>query len=280
MYPGTLIGREETAAMPRVLTYHDVVEEHPDASGFPGGGPALYKLPTREFARHLDAIASTSASPILLPQLKGSNADDLAPLLITFDDGGVSAANIIADALERKGWRGHFFVTTDYIGRAGFMTAAQIRDLTSRGHIIGTHSCSHPRRMSACSPQILRDEWQRSRMVLSEILDKPVTVGSVPGGYYSESIALAAAASGLTDLFTSEPTTRMTMVNGLRVYGRFSIYRRTPLTKVTAIASGRRLAIMREAITWEMKKVLKIAGGETYLKLRKMILDRQHRYLL
>ncbi|WP_052600520.1 polysaccharide deacetylase family protein [Microvirga lotononidis] len=275
-----LMEREVTAAMPRVLTYHDVVEEHPDASGFPGGGPALYKLPARVFARHLDAIAATAASPILLPQLRSSHVDDATPLLITFDDGGVSAANIIADALERKGWRGHFFVTTDYIGRKGFMTSAQIRDLTSRGHIIGTHSCSHPRRMSACSPQILRDEWHRSRMVLSEILDKPVTAGSVPGGYYSENIAIAAAASGLTDLFTSEPTTRMTMVNGLRVYGRFSIYRRTPLTKVTAIASGRRLAIVREAVAWELKKAIKLAGGETYLKLRKLILDRQHRYLL
>jgi peptidoglycan/xylan/chitin deacetylase (PgdA/CDA1 family) len=280
MYPGTLTEWEGTAAMPRVLTYHDVVEKHPDASGFPGGGPALYKLPAIEFARHLDAIASTSASPILLPELGGSHANDADPLMITFDDGGVSAANIIADALEQKGWRGHFFVTTDYIGRTGFMTSAQIRDLASRGHIIGTHSCSHPRRMSACSPQILLDEWQRSRTVLSEILDAPVTAGSVPGGYYSVNIAIAAAASGLTDLFTSEPTTRVMTVNGLRVYGRFSIHRRTPLTKVTAIVSGRRLAMVREAVAWELKKVLKLAGGETYLKLRKLVLDRRHRYLL
>lgn len=279
MHAETMTEWEETTVMPRVLTYHDVIEDHPDSSGFPGGGPALYKLPTHEFVRHLSAIAAGSASPILLPELGHTQADNSEAVLITFDDGGVSAANIIADALEKNGWRGHFFVTTDYIGRTGFMTSSQIRDLAYRGHIIGTHSCSHPRRMSACSQQTLLDEWQRSQTILSEILSAPVTAGSVPGGYYSRNIAVAAAESGLTDLFTSEPTTRVMVVNGLRVYGRFSINRRTPVAKVAAIVSGRRSTMWREAVTWELKKVLKRTGGETYLKLRKQILDRQHRFL-
>lgn len=265
--------------MPRVLTYHDVVEGDFDTSGFPGGGPAHYKLSKEEFARHLDAIATTSTSPILLPEFRASDASETDALLITFDDGGVSAASVIADALEEQGWRGHFFVTTDYIGRRGFMTAAQVRDLANRGHIIGTHSCSHPTRMSACPPQKLLDEWQRSREILSDILATPVTVGSVPGGYYSHNVALAAAASGLTDLFTSEPSIQVTTVNGLHVYGRFSVHRGTSVSRVAAIASGRRLALVREAVVWKLKKVLKLAGGKTYLKIRRLILDSQYRCL-
>jgi peptidoglycan/xylan/chitin deacetylase (PgdA/CDA1 family) len=279
MIRNALTGSEGTVVMPRVLTYHDVVEADFDTSGFPGGGPAHYKLPRDEFTRHLDAIAATSVSPILLPEFRASDASETEALLITFDDGGVSAANVIADALEQHGWRGHFFIVTDYIGRHGFMTAAQVRDLAHRGHIIGTHSCSHPARMSACPPQKLLDEWQRSREILSDILETPVTAGSVPGGYYSHNVAVAAAASGLTDLFTSEPSTHVTTVNGLHVYGRFSVHRHTPISRVAAIASGRRFALLREAVVWNLKKVLKVTGGKTYLKLRKLVLNSHHRCL-
>lgn len=265
--------------MPRTLTYHDVVDGDCDTSGFPGGGPAHYKLSKAEFSRHLGAIRSSSASPMILPDLRTSDSSKANALLLTFDDGGVSAASLIADALEAQGWHGHFFVTTDYIGERGFMNAAQIRDLAGRGHVIGTHSCSHPCRMSACPPQQLLDEWQRSRVVLSDILAAPVTIGSVPGGYYSNNVAVAAAAAGLTDLFTSEPSNRVAVVNGLRVYGRFSVHRGTPVSRVAAIASGHRLTMVRESVVWTLKKILKLAGGRTYLQVRRLILDNQYRSL-
>src|SRR5690606_41518968 len=38
-----------------------------------------------------------------------------------FDDGGISAHDVIAPALERLGWSGHFFVTTDFIGAPSFV---------------------------------------------------------------------------------------------------------------------------------------------------------------
>lgn len=262
--------------MPRVLMYHDVVDGDFDTSGFPGGGPAHYKLRIDEFERHLTVIGSLPKRPTLLSRVDDSGKADSDAVLITFDDGGISAATIIADALERRGWRGHFFITADYIGKNGFVSASQIRDLAQRGHIIGTHSCSHPSRMSSCTQRELMYEWQRSREVLSEIVASPITVASVPGGYYSRDVATAAAASGLSDLFTSEPTTRVSNVNGLRVYGRFSIHRGTSTAKVAAISSGAPYALMKEAALWKLKKVLKFAGGGMYLRMRRLILNRQH----
>ena len=41
----------------------------------------------------------------------------------------------VADELEQMGWRGHFFITSDWIGRRGFLTAGQIRELRRRGHV-------------------------------------------------------------------------------------------------------------------------------------------------
>jgi hypothetical protein len=48
------------------------------------------------------------------------------PVFLTFDDGGASALHPTADLLERRGWSGHFFVTTRRIGTPGFLDFWQL----------------------------------------------------------------------------------------------------------------------------------------------------------
>src|SRR5450759_1307418 len=114
------------------IMYHDVVENGDfESSGFSGVAAHVYKLRREEFVRHLDAIARATARVSTVRKLEGR------PVLLTFDDGGVSFHHPIADLLESHGWRGHFFITTDRIGTPGFLTEAQLRELDRRGHIIG-----------------------------------------------------------------------------------------------------------------------------------------------
>jgi peptidoglycan/xylan/chitin deacetylase (PgdA/CDA1 family) len=260
------------------MLYHDVVDEDDDASGFPGAGAAQYKLRRSEFDAHIAAVAATGAAPTTLERMlaarSGASADRV---LITFDDGGVSAATWIAGALERFGWHGHFLITTNCIGTAGFVSVDQIRELDRRGHAIGSHSCSHPIRMAACNRAQLLEEWRRSREVLSGILGRPVTSASIPGGYYSRVVAEAAAEAGFTDLFTSEPTSRPWEVEGCRVYGRYTLYRGMGPATAAAIASGSPIPLLRQAVTWNLKKLLKALGGRTYLSARQVLLEHKHR---
>ncbi len=260
--------------MPLVLLYHDVVDNDDDASGFPGGGAARYKLGHDEFRAHLDAIAAAAKAP---PTTLDCLPDSASAPLLTFDDGGLSAATVIADALESRGWRGHFLITVDYIGRPGFVDRDQIQDLARRGHGIGSHSCSHPTRMAACSRSRLLDEWRRSRDVLSEILGSPVISASVPGGYYSRAVAETAAEAGLTRLFNSEPTPRAHDVQGCLVFGRYTIYRGMTPAMAAALAAGSPPALLRQAATWKLKKAAKAVGGRAYLGVRQALLDRKYR---
>ena len=197
-------------------------------------------------------------------------------LLLTFDDGGTSALAPTADLLEKHGWRGHFFMTTDYVGTPGFLSAAQLRDLHARGHVIGSHSCSHPARMALCSREQLLREWRQSREVLAEILGVPVTVASVPGGYYSRAVAEAANEAGIRVLFNSEPTTRLAMVGDCLVVGRYTVYRGMSARAAAALAAGRRLPRWRQAFWWNVKKAAKAVGGRTYLALRERLLRRAY----
>src|SRR5215216_2949747 len=158
--------------------YHDIVTAgDEDASGFPGRDAALYKVTPETFAAHLDALAALTDPPY--PPAALALAAPPAPT-ITFDDGGRSAL-AAAELLERRSRIGHFFVTTDYIGARGFLAEHEIRELARRGHVIGSHSCSHPLRMAHCSWLQVFDEWTRSCSILTDIVGEDVRVASVPG---------------------------------------------------------------------------------------------------
>lgn len=262
------------------LMYHDVVGrgDH-EASGFPSADAALYKLEHDLFDQHLRALTSACGRPITATDLceaQGGvpSARGLMPWLITFDDGGASAYTHIADRLEALGWRGHFFIATDYIGEQGFMSGAQIRELRRRGHVIGAHSCSHPLRMAQCGWNDLLREWRVSTDVLSELLDEKVSVASVPGGQFSRQVAEAAGLAGIKTLFTSEPRVSSQMIAGCLVLGRYAVQRRMRPETAAALASGRLVPRLKQRLWWDAKKGIKALGGESYLKLRAALLSR------
>src|SRR5882672_5324178 len=163
--------------------YHDVVEDGQwDSSGFAGPGAAVYKLEAREFERHLAAIQAALAGNTVDVIDPACWSGTRWPVFLTFDDGGMSAATSIAAALESRRWHGHFFIVTDRLGEPAFLSGQQVNELRKRGHVIGSHSCSHPPRMSHCSREELAHEWRESVRVLSSVIGEPVTVASVPGG--------------------------------------------------------------------------------------------------
>src|SRR5690606_37803203 len=112
--------------------------------------------------------------------------------------------------------------------------------LHQAGHVIGSHSRSHPLRFAELSPQAMRAEWSESRMVLEDMLGAEVRTASIPGGQYSRAAAEAAAEAGYRFLFTSEPVMRTHMVAGCRVIGRFTLRSSSTADAVESLVSGRR----------------------------------------
>jgi peptidoglycan/xylan/chitin deacetylase (PgdA/CDA1 family) len=261
----------EGAMKVATLLYHDVVEDRRfDDSGFPGVVPSRYKLRAEDFRLHLEALAkSTSEPPSVVHALRVR--DNGVPWLLTFDDGGSSALPI-GRLLAERGWRGHFFVTVDYIGAPGFLQPEEIRTLSELGHVIGSHSCSHPERMARCSWEELLHEWTRSTDVLSELLGQRVAVASVPAGNYGKIVARAAAAAGIRSLFTSEPVIKVRQVDGCSVVGRFTILRGARPETAAAFASARLRPRIGQFASWNAKKAAKTVGGEYYLSLRRRLL--------
>ena len=251
--------------------YHDViVGSDYDSSGFAGKSAAVYKLKLEDFKRHINTI---SQAAMFTPALVGQEPLQEGPnLYLTFDDGGISALSI-AETLNNYNWRGHFFIATDYLGTKAFLSSENIRALAQEGHVIGSHSCSHPDPMSACSAERLVTEWSDSKAKLEDILGTSVVVASLPGGFYSKSVAAAAGNAGIEFLFTSEPVKTSWKVGNCRVLGRYTIWRGMSLEVTSSIASNKKSEQLKQYILWNTKKVAKkTLGGSLYLKLRQHLI--------
>src|SRR5262249_55052893 len=180
------------------LTYHDVYEDGDHRStGRTNKHAELYKIGRGEFRAQLRLIQSRIESSQVRTIGRSLPWGSQVPIFLTFDDGGLSAYELIAADLKSRGWCGHFFITTCWIGRPGFVDAQQIRDLYVCGHVIGSHSYSHPERMSHLPRSELLREWRDSVDRLEAIIGAPVRTASVAGGYYSKAVAWAAASAGI-----------------------------------------------------------------------------------
>ncbi len=200
----------------RYLTflYHDVVN-NPSDSGFQRDSAKNYKHNVIEFYNNIDIIVRKRDNII-----KVDNIDSFKnATLLTFDDGGKSAL-LIAKYLEKFDLRGHFFITTSLIGDKYFLTEAEIRDLHKRGHIIGSHSHSHPNVFSSLSYELMKYEWSTSKSILEEILETEVKYCSIPGGDANKDSYLAAQESGYEIVFDSEPVTELRRLKNLIIIGR------------------------------------------------------------
>jgi peptidoglycan/xylan/chitin deacetylase (PgdA/CDA1 family) len=254
--------------------YHDVLAPDGAPSGFGDSGSRVYSVTEAGYAAQLGGIAAlVGAAPAVATDLLAP-APPAAPWLVTFDDGGASATTA-GVALAARGWRGHFFVPTDYVGRPGFADAGALRELAAQGHVVGSHSASHPLRISDCTPEELRDEWAGSVAALAEILGEPVTAASVPGGYYSEAVGRAAASAGIAVLFTSEPIRALGAIDGCLLVGRYAIRATTPTRDVVAAAAGARRPWLAQRASWSGRRFAKRAGGRHYERLRTLLLERR-----
>lgn len=251
--------------MTSVLIYHDVIAGRDlDAHGFTGALAARYKLRLERFEQHLDAIARTGVH--VGP---GDAAGTPRGCTLSFDDGG-SSALLVAGCLERRGWRGHFFVTTGRLDTPGFMTRTQVRELARRGHAVGSHSHSHPTYMGRLSRDAVAEEWTRSRDELAAILGTAPLSASVPGGLLSRTVVEEAARAGYRLLMTSTPSLRRSVHGELTVVGRYTVWSTTPSRQAAAYARGGPIARGRLWSEWQLKAAGKRIAPRAYLVLRRL----------
>lgn len=131
---------------------------------------------------------------------------DAAPadkVAITFDDGNVSDIERALPALRQRGIAARFFPVAGRIGVEGYLSAADIEELSAAGMSIGSHGLRH-RDWCTLAEDELHEELAVSRRTLSEILDTEITEAACPFGSYNRRVLRALHAVGYRRVFNSD----------------------------------------------------------------------------
>jgi len=171
-----------------ILNYHSVGDAADD-----------YTVPVAAFEEQLDWLASHGFHTVSLNDLVESRQRQ-APLpdkaiILTFDDGKADALGIVLPALRRRGMRATFFVITDFVGRAGYLSWDGVRALADAGMEIGSHTATHPR-LPDLPDARAQYELVESRLTLLSELHRPVEALAYPYNSVRARIEKAARAAG------------------------------------------------------------------------------------
>lgn len=248
------------------LLYHDIVRlERADESGFTGGGTYRYTLAPNKFRQHLQTIADSEYDPGLV-----TDSVDRQTVLLTFDDGG-SSARQTAEILEEFGYHAHFQIVIDRVGDPGFCSWEEIESLSERGHIIGSHTMSHPNLLRA-SEKKLRYELIESRETICDRLGQCPHI-SIPHGVYDDKVLEEALQAGYPYVFTSEPIRHRFVDTGDKI-GRWNMWHDTDSKNLQNILQARLSKTLPIKVRYYTLRIIKdIIGRERFVNIRDKVLD-------
>jgi peptidoglycan/xylan/chitin deacetylase (PgdA/CDA1 family) len=187
---------------------------------------------------------------------------------LTFDDGNQSDS-VCARVLEALGYSALFFIPTEYVGRNGRLSKADIVDLARCGMGIGSHGHQHVP-LPRLDDEKLGADLRHSKTTLEDIIGSAIDDLSFPAGAYDERVVSMARRVGYKRFYTSDWGS-----NGAREMASGVLRRTAVVDGLTTeafedILRGRHRR-MRQA-QFRLKEAAKRGLGEhNYVRLRRFL---------
>lgn len=182
-----------------VLMYHGV---HQDAHA-PGHFDVRYSVTPAAFDAQMALLAARRES-VWLPNESEPESTGAPTVMISFDDGDESNVTQALPCLLAHRLRAMFFITSQHLDGAGWISGAQLRELSDAGMHIGSHGASH-RFLNTLNPAALRAELRDSRNLLEEVGGRRVDWLALPGGRGGARVSRTAHALAYRRVFGSVP---------------------------------------------------------------------------
>jgi len=164
----------------------------------------------------------------------------LIVLETSWDDGGILDLKI-ADLLEKFGLKGTFYIVCDWVGKEGYLTWDNIKDLDKRGFKIGSHTTSHPMDMKILYDDHLFAEINVSKDIIENVLGHSIDTFCYPRGRADERVmGLVAEANYVTARGTGKPGI-ITIDNKFYLPGTIHIFQRPEYGKASIIDFSRQV---------------------------------------
>jgi peptidoglycan/xylan/chitin deacetylase (PgdA/CDA1 family) len=158
-----------------------------------------YYVSERRFRIQLRQLRAEGFETIDLPTavrgLQGKREIPRRSVVITFDDGHRSFLDMGVRALTDFGFQATMFVITNRVGRDGYLSWNQIRELSDLGMAFEPHGTDHAI-LTRIPLDAMRQEIEDSKRVLEEQLGRPARCFAYRGGHFNEQVRAAVRDAG------------------------------------------------------------------------------------
>lgn len=243
-------------AGPLILAFHQTSDRF-----FPG----INNVPPRMFFAILDLLTAWGFE---LRDNSGPDSGRTRAALVTFDDGYEDNFPVLEAVCER-GIRPLLFIPTGTIGEtnrweysnrlfpARHLAAEQIRRLSEKGVVIGSHGISH-RSLTAMNPERRTAELIDSKKTLEDLIGKPVDSLSFPFGRCNDAVAAGARYCGFVTGFGLDRIPPLSHENLSFIRRRHAIYGNDDYYSLrNRLVRDTSWEAVKTGITW------RLAGGMT-----------------
>ncbi|WP_413999698.1 polysaccharide deacetylase family protein [Flavobacterium sp. W1B] len=177
----TILSKKEVP----VLCYHRIR----NILASDGNDMKTYSVNPSDFAGQMKALNDNGYQTILPDQLYNylvyGKSLPKKPILITFDDSREEQFSIGATEMKKYGFKGVFFIMTVSLNKAGYITDAQIKNLSDEGHSIAAHTWDH-HMVTKYSGKDWETQFVKPKAKLEKITDKTVSYFAYPFGLWNE----------------------------------------------------------------------------------------------
>ena len=250
------------------LMYHEL--ELPERSLCQSDpGYVRYVLKAAAFREQVARLRAEGSRGISVGEALAKTDDAGARTVMTFDDGCETDLIVAAPLLLEAGFGATFYVTVEHLGRRGYLSESQLRELSRLGFEIGSHSMTHSYLHDLTTEQI-RAEVIGSKNRLEEITGACVAHFSCPGGRWDRRVSEIVREAGYDSLVTSQIGVNSPRTDNFRL-SRIPMMRGIKLEEFARLARGHGLGRRRAqgAVLNAAKHVL---GNSVYERLRATLL--------
>lgn len=253
------------------LMYHEI--ELPGRSLCQGGnGYRRYVVTQAELRAQMLWLKNRGYRPKSVGRALRDPDEDPSCVVLTFDDGCETDALIAAPILAEFGFTATSYVVVSNLGRPGYLTAAQLRELADSGFEVGCHSMTHAYLTDLQAPG-LQVEILEAKERLEQKIGRRVDHFSCPGGRWSPEVARVAKEAHYHSVATSRVATNSRETNPFRL-ARLAVKRGITLNDFDQLCRGKGLFVRRteEMALFVAKAAL---GNLLYENVRSTLLDRE-----
>ncbi len=208
--PSTQLAAGPAATGPRgphillpILLYH-YIRVNPVASDTVGFN---LSVTPQHFAQQMAFLHFVGAHTVTLSDalaaLHSGHALPPRSVILTFDDGYMNFATRATPVLVQDGLVGTVFVVSGFLGKNGYMTADQVRQVDAAGMVVGVHTVNHVA-LAGVPLSYAKTQIEVSHQQLEALVGHHISDFAYPYGSYDAAVEKLVQADGFSDAVTTD----------------------------------------------------------------------------